>query len=56
MPRSPSRVHDRTSFFKYMPASKAQIVLSNKAMTWSSPVRFNDPFDTPRDMASGVWC
>jgi hypothetical protein len=52
--RSPRRAHDRTSFFKYMDAKTARIVLSSTTLRWSSPTRFNDPFDTPRELAYGV--
>lgn len=37
-----------------MPASTARVVLSSTNLRWSSPLRFNDPFDTPREMAFGV--
>jgi DUF2971 family protein len=54
MSRSPNRLHERTSFFKYMPASTARQVLKNRTLRWSSPVLFNDPFDVPRELAHGV--
>ncbi len=37
-----------------MTSETARIVVSSSALRWSSPLRFNDPFDTPREMASGV--
>lgn len=49
--RSPNRKHERSSFFKYMPASTAIKVLKSCSLRWSSPVLFNDPFDVPRDLA-----
>lgn len=49
-----ARQHDRTSFFKYMPLSTAEIVLTNGTLRWSSPLRFNDPFDVPRSLFHGV--
>lgn len=52
--RSPNRKHDRESFFKYMPASTARVVLANRTLRWSSPTLFNDPFDVPREMAFGI--
>lgn len=48
--RSPNRRHDRTSFFKYMTAEVAALVLKNRTLRWSSPVLFNDPFDVPREL------
>lgn len=52
MPES-SRRHDRSHFYKYMPADTALKVLASARLRWSSPVRFNDPFDVPRDIAHG---
>lgn len=52
--RSPHRLHDRESFFKYMSAATAKIVLSRRTLRWSSPILFNDPFDVPREMSFGV--
>lgn len=46
--------HDRDSFFKYMPADTAKIVLRNKTLRWSSPLEFNDPFDVPRELALNI--
>lgn len=51
---SPNRTHERKSFFKYMPASTAEIVLSNSTLRWSSPFKFNDPFDVPRELAFDI--
>ena len=48
-----SRQHDRTHFFKYMPAETARKVLLTRRLRWSSPFLFNDPFDVPRDIAHG---
>jgi len=39
------KTHDRTSFFKYCTAKTAKTILSSKKFRWSSPLRFNDPFD-----------
>jgi hypothetical protein len=52
--RSLSRRHDRNSFFKYLSADVAQLVLTNRTLRWSSPVLFNDPFDVPRELSFGV--
>lgn len=51
---SPNRTHERRSFYKYMPASTAKIVLSNSTLRWSSPCQFNDPFDVPRELAFDI--
>ena len=48
------RNHDRKSFYKYMPASTAKIVLASHTLRWSSPVIFNDPFDVPRELACDI--
>ena|ERR1700724_1380875 len=52
--RSPNRTHQRQSFVKYMPADTAGIVLSSRALRWSSPTLFNDPFDVPRELSFGL--
>ena len=52
--RSPNRLHDRESFFKYMSASTARAVLTNRSLRWSSPILFNDPFDVPRELSFGI--
>jgi hypothetical protein len=51
---SPNRLHARRSFFKYMSADVAQLVLTNCSLRWSSPVLFNDPFDVPRELSFGI--
>lgn len=51
---SPYRKHERQSFFKYMPASTAKVVLAKRTLRWSSPIIFNDPFDVPRELAFGL--
>jgi hypothetical protein len=48
------RKHYRESFFKYMPASTAVIVLGSETLRWSSPTEFNDPYDVPRELASDI--
>jgi hypothetical protein len=40
-----SRKHDRTHFFKYAARSTALRVIASKRFRWSSPTKFNDPFD-----------
>jgi hypothetical protein len=52
--RSPNRTHERQSFYKYVSAMTARNVLSNRALRWSSPTLFNDPFDVPRELSFGV--
>lgn len=37
-----------------MTSSTAEIVLSNSALRWSSPLEFNDPFDVPRELAFDI--
>jgi hypothetical protein len=37
-----------------MTASTARSVLATRTLRWSSPLVFNDPFDTPRELAFGV--
>lgn len=53
-PAVPQRRHDRTSFFKYMPAGTAFKVLESASLRWSSPLLFNDRFDFPRELMSGI--
>jgi hypothetical protein len=52
--RSPNRTHDRQSFYKYLTATTARKVLSSRALRWSSPTLFNDPFDVPRELSFGL--
>jgi hypothetical protein len=52
--RSLNRTHDRQSFFKYVSAETARVVLQNRTLRWSSPRLFNDPFDVPRELSFGV--
>lgn len=47
---STRRTHDKESFYKYMSAHTAKIVLEKQTLRWSSPVLFNDPFDVPREL------
>lgn len=41
------------TYFKYMTAQVAKIVLVNHTLRWSSPLLFNDPFDVKRDFDFG---
>lgn len=43
--RSPSRKHDRESFFKYATAETALVMLQGKTLRFRNPLEFNDPFD-----------
>ncbi|MDP1771866.1 MAG: DUF2971 domain-containing protein [Methylobacter sp.] len=40
-----SRTHDRSHFFKYASFQTAKQVIESKSFRWSSPTKFNDPFD-----------
>lgn len=52
--RSPHRMHERSTFYKYMSLSTAKIVLDSCSLRWSSPIIFNDPFDVPREVMPGI--
>ncbi len=52
--RLTNRTHNRDSFFKYMSASTAAVVLERRTLRWSSPLLFNDPFDVPRELSLGI--
>lgn len=39
------RAHDRSHFYKYMTSETAIKVISSQSLRWSSPLKFNDPFD-----------
>lgn len=54
MNQSSNSKHSKTSFFKYMTARTASLVLSNQILRWSSPLIFNDPFDVPRELLPNV--
>lgn len=40
-----NRTHDRSYFFKYASFQTAMRVIGSKSFLWSSPTKFNDPFD-----------
>lgn len=40
-----TRAHDRSHFFKYASFDTAMRVIESKNFRWSSPAKFNDPFD-----------
>lgn len=40
-----TRKHDRSHFYKYASRKTALIVIQNKSFRWSTPLKFNDPFD-----------
>ena len=48
--RSPNRCHDRRFFYKYVSAGVANTVLKTGTLRWSSPLRFNDPFDVTQEL------
>ncbi|MCE8005148.1 DUF2971 domain-containing protein [Billgrantia ethanolica] len=39
------RAHDKHHFYKYMSVETALKVISNHSLRWSTPLKFNDPFD-----------
>ena len=43
-------LHDREGFFKYYDAETAKLTLRSVSRLWSSPSRFNDPFDNQFDL------
>lgn len=44
------KTHDRDFFYKYANYDTAINILSNLEVRWSSPLLFNDPFDTQLDI------
>lgn len=40
-----ARHHNMSHFFKYMSAETALNVISRQSLRWSTPLKFNDPFD-----------
>ncbi len=47
------KTHDREFFCKHVTASTAKKILQNLQVLWSSPLLFNDPFDTQFDLNFG---
>ena len=47
--RSQSRRHDVPLLFKYATAETSVKILATRALRWSSPFLFNDPFDVRRE-------
>jgi Protein of unknown function (DUF2971) len=43
---NPARVHDKSHFFKFASIDSAIKIINSKSFIWSSPIKFNDPFDT----------
>lgn len=43
---NPARAHDKSHFFKFASIDSAIKIINSKSFIWSSPVKFNDPFDT----------
>lgn len=39
-------IHNRKYFYKYVTAETALLILQNRKLKYSSPILFNDPFDT----------
>jgi len=50
MTRSANRRHERQFFYKYVSAHTAKTILATRKLRWSSPLRFNDPFDTTQEL------
>jgi hypothetical protein len=48
-----TKTHDRDHFFKYVTARAALKILETRKALWSSPLLFNDPFDTQFDLNFG---
>lgn len=40
-----TRAHNRSHFYKYTSAESALTIISSLSLRWSSPLKFNDPFD-----------
>lgn len=47
-------MHDKASFYKYVTAEVAKIILVNQALRWSSPLLFDDPYDVTRELAADI--
>lgn len=43
---NPARTHDKSHFFKFTSIDSAIKIINSKSFIWSSPIKFNDPFDT----------
>lgn len=48
-----NKEHGHKCFYKYTSANVAKIALINRTIRWSSPIKFNDPFDVPRELILG---
>src|SRR6478672_6262448 len=48
--RSIQRKHERETFFKYTTAEVASIVLRTRKLRWSSPILFDDLFDSAQEL------
>lgn len=46
-------IHDRKYFYKYVTAETALKILQSRTFKYSSPIKFNDPFDTQTRMHFG---
>lgn len=49
-----SRLHNRDHFYKFSSVETARIIISNKTLRWSSPLVFNDPFDTQTGLVASI--
>lgn len=48
--RSPRSENERRSYYKYVTAGVAKIILTTRKLRWSSPLLFNDPFDVNQEL------
>lgn len=51
----PTRSHDRNHFFKYASFKAAMRVIESNSFQWSSPTKFNDPFDHQIGFVLDFW-
>ena len=48
-----AKTHDKEFFYKYVTSDTALRILSDLTVRWSSPLLFNDPFDTQMELRQG---
>jgi Protein of unknown function (DUF2971) len=51
---NPMRKHDRSHFYKFSSFSTAMKVLKSQSFRWSSPLKFNDPFDSQTPLTAEI--
>jgi len=47
------KAHDKQFFYKYVTSNTAIRIISDLQVRWSSPLLFNDPFDTQMELRQG---